>query len=131
MSEPSGSILYSKSKAFALRIVNLCKFLEQEKKEYILSRQVKRSGTSIGANLAEAKYGQSVPDFINRLSIAQKEANETRYWLELLYEAKYIESELAYTSLMNDLEEIQKMLTSSIKTNKKKGKGGSSETHNS
>ena len=84
------SILKNKSKAFALRVIRLYKYLCDEKKEYILSKQLMRSGTSIGANIAEAFYGQSEADFISKLSIAQKETGETMYWLELLHESDFL-----------------------------------------
>ena len=84
------SILKNKSKAFALRVIRLYNYLCDEKKEYILSKQLMRSGTSIGANIAEAFYGQSEADFISKLSIAQKETGETMYWLELLHESDFL-----------------------------------------
>ena len=80
----------NKSKAFALRVIRLYKYLCDEKKEYILSKQLMRSGTSIGANIAEAFYGQSEADFISKLSIAQKETGETMYWLELLHKSDFL-----------------------------------------
>ena len=85
------SILKDKSKAFALRVIRLYKYLCEEKKEYILSKQLLRSGTSIGANIAEAFYGQSEADFVSKLSIAQKETGETMYWLELLHASENLE----------------------------------------
>ena len=113
------SILKDKSKAFALREIRLYKYLCEEWKEYILSKQLLRSGTSIGANIAEAFYGQSEADFVSKLSIAQKEAGESMYWLELLHESEYlIQNE--YDSIYSDAEELIKLLTSSIKTVKEK-----------
>ncbi|MDY4228731.1 MAG: four helix bundle protein [Prevotella sp.] len=113
------SILKDKSKAFALRVIRLYKYLCEERKEYILSKQLLRSGTSIGANIAEAFYGQSEADFVSKLSIAQKETGETIYWLELLHESDYlIQNE--YDSVYSDAEELIKLLTSSIKTMKEK-----------
>lgn len=111
------SILSQKSFAFALRIVNLYKHLTTETREFILSKQVLRSGTSIGANIEEARHGQSSSDFVHKLSIAQKEASETNYWLRLLRESNYLNAKLA-DSLILDCEEIQRILTASIKTAK-------------
>ena len=113
------SILKDKSKTFALRAIRLYKYLCEEKKEYILSKQLLRSGTSIGANIAEAFYGQSEADFVSKLSIAQKEAGETMYWLELLHESEYLKQN-EYDSIYSDAEELIKLLTSSIKTVKEK-----------
>ena len=113
------SILKNKSKTFALRIIRLYRYLCEEKKEYILSKQLLRSGTSIGANIAEAFYGQSEADFVSKLSIAQKETSETIYWLELLHESEYLNHN-EYDSVYSDAEELIKLLTSSIKTVKEK-----------
>lgn len=113
------SILKDKSKAFALRIVKMYKHLCEEKKEFLLSKQVLRSGTSIGANIAEAFYAQSDADFIAKLYIARKEAGETIYWIDLLKDSTYI-GETEATSISNDCEELLKLLTSSIKTMKDK-----------
>ena len=113
------SILKNKSKAFALRVIRLYNYLCDEKKEYILSKQLMRSGTSIGANIAEAFYGQSEADFISKLSIAQKETGETMYWLELLHESDFLKHN-EYDIIYNDAEELIKLLTSSIKTVKEK-----------
>ena len=110
------SIIKDKSKDFALRIIKLYQFLTQtaENKEFVLSKQVLRSGTSIGANVKEALRGQSRPDFRAKMSIALKEASETEYWLELLYESGYID-ELSYTSIINDNLELIKILTCIVK----------------
>lgn len=113
------SILKDKSKTFALRTIRLYKYICEEKHEYVLSKQLLRSGTSIGANIAESFYGQSEADFISKLSIAQKEASETIYWLELLHESEYLNS-TEFNSIHDDAEEIIKLLTSSIKTVKSK-----------
>ncbi len=113
------SILKNKSKAFALRIVKMYQFLRDEKKEYVLSKQVLRSGTSIGANIAEAFYAQSEADFIAKLYISRKEAGETIYWIELLRDASYLDIHKA-SSILEDCEELMKLLTSSIKTMKEK-----------
>ena len=106
-------------KYFALRIIRLYKYLCKEHNEFVLSKQILRSGTSIGALQRESEYAESKPDFIHKLGIAQKECNETLYWLELLYGSEYIEENMFF-SLKNDAEEILKMLTSSIKTVKSK-----------
>ena len=111
------SILREKSYQFALRVIKLYQFIADEKKEFVLSKQVLRSGTSIGANVEEAGHAQSKPDFIHKLSIAQKEAAETNYWLRLLRDSNFLTEKQA-DSLLNDCEEIQKLLTSSIKTTK-------------
>ena len=113
------SILKDKSKAFALRVIRLYNFLCKEKNECVLSKQMLRSGTSIGANIAEAFYGQSEADFMSKLSIAQKENSETLYWLELLHESDYLKHN-EYDSVYGDAEELMKLLTSSIKTVKGK-----------
>ena len=111
------SIIDRKSKAFALRIIKLYKHLKEVDKEFILSKQILRSGTSIGANARERKNSQSKADFINKLSIALKEADETQYWLELLYESEIIDENI-FCSLNNDLKEIIAIITTSIKTAK-------------
>ena len=107
--------LKMKSYAFALRVVKLYKYLAFETKEYVLSKQILRSGTSIGANVTEGNRAQSKSDFINKLSIALKEADETEYWLNLLRDGDFITGQQA-ESLLADCLELQKMLTSSIKT---------------
>lgn len=111
------SIIRQKAFDFAIRIINLYKYLVVEKKEYVLSKQLLRSGTSIGANVNEALYGQSKKDFINKLHISLKEASETEYWLELLNATEYLD-EKEYKSIVNDNIEILKILTSIIKTSK-------------
>lgn len=116
------SILADKSKAFAIRIINLYKFLCKEKKEYVLSKQLLRSGTSVGANIREAKFAQSKNDFISKMSIALKEISETEYWLELLTETGYISTKQSQ-SLMNDCTEIIKLLHSTVKTSKLNNSG--------
>lgn len=107
-----------KTMIFAIRVVNLNKYLCNEKKEYILSKQLLRSSTAIGALVREAEQGQSKADFIHKLSISLKECNETLYWLELLYRTDYL-LEKEYNSLNKDAEELLKILVSSIKTAKK------------
>lgn len=113
------NILVDKSFAFAVRIVNLYKYLNSEKKEFVLSKQLLRSGTSIGANISEFQDAQSTNDFISKLSIALKEARESKYWIELLKETEYLTGREA-DSLINDLEELLKLLVSIIKTTKEK-----------
>lgn len=99
------STVYILSKQFALRIIKLYKFLTEEKHEYIMSKQIYRSGTSIGANFAEGKFASSRADYLNKMRIALKEANETLYWLELLKDADYIKIK-EFESLSNDLKTI-------------------------
>ena len=111
------SILLEKGMSFAIRIVNLYKWMEAEKKEYVMSKQILRSGTSIGANAREAIYGQSKNDFVAKMSIALKEASETEYWLELLSRTEYITSE-QYESIKADCVELIKMLTATVKKSK-------------
>ena len=103
------NVIQEKSFAFAVRIVNLYKFLCEEKKEFVLSKQILRSGTSIGANIEESIGGQSDKDFFTKLTIAYKEARETTYWLRLLLATDYLNQEQA-DSLLNDAEEICKIL---------------------
>ncbi len=105
------------SKAFAIRIIKLYKYLKENKQVYVLSKQVLRSGTSIGANVRESVNAQSRMDFINKLSIALKEANETEYWLELLHESDYL-NEDEFTSIYNDCGKIAATLTKIIRTTK-------------
>ncbi|WPC12037.1 four helix bundle protein [Riemerella anatipestifer] len=100
-------------------MVNLFKYLTGEKKEFILSKQILRSGTSVGAMVREAEHAQSKADFINKLSVAQKEINETIYWLELLHSTQYLSTEL-FKSLNTDAIEIIKLVTSILKTTKSK-----------
>ena len=111
------NILKEKSYRFALRIVNLYKYLSTEMKEFVLSKQVLRSGTSIGANIVEAGQAQSRSDFIHKLSISHKVSFETQYWLDLLRDAEYLSTDQA-ASLVADCCKLQKMLTVSIKTAK-------------
>jgi four helix bundle protein len=111
------NVLKDKCFLFALRVVKLSQYLVANKKEYVLSKQVLRSGTAIGALVCEAEFAQSKPDFINKLSIGLKEANETHYWLKLLYEGKYI-SKTMYSSIKPESKELVKLLVASIKTTK-------------
>ncbi len=115
------SVLKTKSYDFALRIVKLYKYVASEHREYVLSKQILRAGTSIGANVEEAGQGQSKADFIHKLSIAQKEAFETHYWLRLLKDSEYLTQSQA-DSLIADCIELQKLLTSSIRTAKARAK---------
>lgn len=113
------NIIENKSFDFAVRIVNLYKFLSYEKKEFVLSKQLLRCGTSIGANVAEAQRGQTTPDFNSKMNTALKEANETQYWLRLLYRTEYLTRQ-EFLSLDNDINEIISILVSICKkTNKK------------
>ena len=104
-----------KSFQFAVRIVKLCKYLQENKKEYILSKQLMRSGTSIGANIMESQQAQSRPDFVSKLNIALKEASETDYWLRLLQATDYL-TDSEYSSIIADCKELEKLLTAIIKT---------------
>jgi len=113
----SENILRDKSYAFALGTIKLYKHLEQQR-EFVLSKQVLRSGTSIGANVEEAGQAQSKPDFVQKLSIAQKESFETHYWIRLLRDSKLLPLNLA-DSLLDDCVELQKLITASIKTAKR------------
>ena len=109
------NVIRDKSYQFARRIVKLYKFLCEDKKEFILSKQILRSGTSIGANIAESQYGQSRQDFAAKLSIAQKEAGETEFWLRLLTDEKYLSKQMG-ESLLTDCRELIMILQSITKT---------------
>lgn len=111
------NVIKSKSFQFSVKIVNLYKQITVEKKEFVMSRQLLKSGTSIGANVREAEQAESKSDFIHKLSISLKEANETEYWLDLLYETSYLDR-LEYESIHNDVKELLKILVSIIKTSK-------------
>ncbi len=108
-------LLRKKSFAFALRIVKLSKYLQDEQKEYVLSKQILRSGTSVGALIREAQYAQSKADFLHKLTIALKETNETEYWLQLLKETDYITQKM-YDSIYPEINELLKLLITSTKT---------------
>jgi len=115
------NIVLDKSFNFSVRVVNLYKYLCDEKKEYVLSKQLLRSGTSIGANINEAQAGQSKKDFIAKMAIASKEARESKYWIDLLIKTDYLEADSKHTkSLLSEIEEIVKLLTSIVKTSQKK-----------
>jgi len=113
------NIIKNKSFDFALRIVKLYQYLIDSKKEFVLSKQILRSGTSIGALIRESEHAESTADFIHKLSISLKEANETEYWLQLLEKSDYI-TNIEFESINKDLTEILKLLTSIIKTTKSK-----------
>ena len=121
MEHTSNNVVHEKSKAFAIRTIRFVRYLQTEKKDFVLSNQILRSGTSIGANVRESKNAQSIADFINKLSIALKEADETLYWLELLFESDTID-ETIFNSLYNDVKELIALLTSIIKTTKNNNK---------
>lgn len=107
------NIIKTKSFNFALRIVKLYQFLCSDKKEFVLSKQLLRSGTSVGAMVRESEQAESKADFIHKLAIAQKEANESDYWLELLFQSGYL-NEIQFQSLKSDILEINKILASII-----------------
>ena len=109
------NLILVKSKAFALRVIKLYEYLQKKKKEFVISKQIVRSGMSIGANAKEASLAQSKPAFIAKMNISLAECGETEYWLELLYESGYIEKE-TFDSLYKDNKELLKMLTSIIKS---------------
>ena len=113
------NVIVDKSFDFAVRIVNLSKYLVEQQKEYVLSKQLLRSGTSIGANVSEAQRGQTKADFTAKMCIALKEANETDYWLKLLHRTEYL-TEAQYTSIYEDMQEILGILTAICRTTNKK-----------
>ena len=109
------SNIEKKSFLFSVRVVKLARYLQEEKREYILSKQLIRAGTSIGANIVESQQAQSRADFISKLSIALKEASEANYWLRLLQATDYL-SESEFSSIITDCRELEKILTSILKT---------------
>lgn len=109
------SLTLNKSKDFTIRIIKLHKYLCNDKREFVLSKQLLRSGTSIGANLSEALYAVSRKDFLSKAFISLKECAETKYWLELLYKTDYL-SDNEFTSIYNDCIELLKLLTSIVRT---------------
>ena len=111
------SIVADKSLAFAIRVVKLCRILSETKHEYVLSKQLLRSGTSIGANIREALQGQSRKDFLSKMNIALKEAAETEYWLILMKESEYL-TEKEYLSMASDCAELNKILIAIVKNTK-------------
>ncbi len=114
------SAICEKSYAFAVRIVKLFRYLSEKKKEYVLSKQVLRSGTSIGAMVREGQQAESRADFVHKLAVALKEANETEYWLELLKDSELITQKM-FDSIHSDVNELIKILTSIIKSTKRNG----------
>ena len=108
------NVIQEKSRAFAVRIVRCYKFLGKEKHEFIMSKQLLRCGTSIGANIVESRNAQSRPDFVSKLNIALKEADETRYWLGLLYSSDYLDKD-SFNSLDKDCNELISILVTIIK----------------
>ncbi len=112
------NIVADKSKAFAIRIIKFYKYLCTEHKEFIISKQILRSGTSIGANIRESRNAQSKADFINKMSIALKEADETAYWLEILIESETISNQ-QFDSLYKDIDELICLLVSIVKTSRR------------
>ena len=117
------SIMLDKAKDFAVEIINMCKSIKETKKESILTNQLMRSGTSIGANIHESKYAHGTADFISKMQIALKECYESEYWLELLNRTGYIEDE-TYKSIVNSCGQIRRMLISSINTVKENSQKG-------
>jgi len=115
--EKKKNIIKEKSFAFGKRIVRMCKYLEKNKKEYVLSKQLKRSGTAPGALVRESEHAESKKDFIHKLSVPLKEANETDYWLNLIKEGGYITKE-EFTSIWKDCDEIIRILVKILKTSK-------------
>lgn len=111
------NVVKRKSFDFALEIVRICRVLVEEKREYVLSKQVLRSGTAVGALVRESEHAESKKDFIHKLAIALKEANETEYWLELLYQSNYLPKE-DYLKLSIEIKELLRLLISIIKTSK-------------
>ncbi|MBQ7160884.1 MAG: four helix bundle protein [Clostridia bacterium] len=109
------SVMLEKSKEFAISIVKICKVIMADKHEYVMTKQLIKSGTSIGANIYESKYGHSTADFISKMQIALKECYESEYWLELLYRTEFIDSE-RFAELSHSCGEIRRMLVSSINT---------------
>ena len=113
------NVIQNKSFDFALRVIKLYQYLKEKKKEYVMSKQLLRSGTSIGAMVRESEYAENKADFIHKLSIALKEANESDYWIELLHKSEYIDDK-GYHSIHLDIQEIKKLLTSIINSSKNK-----------
>ena len=111
------NVIKDKSMEFAVRIVRLYMYLAEKEHEYVMSKQVLRSGTSIGANVREAEYAQSRKDFISKMSVALKEAAETEYWIELLYRTEYLKCD-AYESILADSQELCRILISIVNSSK-------------
>lgn len=117
--EKTENTVMQKSYAFALRMIKMYKYLNETQREFILSKQVLRSGTAIGALIKESEHAQSKADFFHKMSIALKEANETEYWIMLLKDSEYITQE-SFQSTVTDCRELIKLLVSIIKTSKRK-----------
>ena len=115
--DQQGNAVEEKSFRFAVRIVRLYQYLSDNKKEYVLSQQLLRSGTSIGANVSEAQQAQSKADFISKMAVALKETTETKYWLRLLYETDYL-NQREHTAIHGDCVEIEKLLTAIVKASR-------------
>ena len=111
------NVVMSKSYTFALRIIKIYKYLVAEKKEYVLSKQLLRSGTAIGALIKEGEHAQSKADFLNKMNVSLKEANETEYWIELLRDSEYLSTSVSF-SLLSDIAEIIRILISIVKSTK-------------
>ncbi len=111
------NVIVTKSFDFAVRIVNLYRYLTEKKNEFVLSKQLLRSGTSIGANVSEAVQAQSKPDFVSKMNIALKEASETKYWIKLMQATNFLSTEES-TSILSDCIELEKMLVSIVKSSK-------------
>ena len=111
------NVVMSKSYTFALRIIKLYKYLVAEKKEYVLSKQLLRSGTAIGALIKEGEHAQSKADFLNKMNVSLKEANETEYWIELLRDSEYL-SITESSSIIEDVREVIRLLISIVKSTK-------------
>lgn len=120
----AGSVTLDKSKDFAIRIVKLYKYLRENKREFVMSKQLLRCGTSIGANLSEALYGISRKDFLSKVSISLKECAETKYWLELLNQTGYL-NDNEFKSISDDCNELIKLLASTVITTRKNDSEGS------
>ena len=114
------NVVFVKSKGFAVRIVNLYRYLQEDKKEYVMSKQLLRSGTSIGANIAESECAISEKDFLSKLYIAFKECAETQYWIDILFETSYMNAQ-EYESITADCTELKKLLSAITKTTRDKG----------
>ncbi len=115
--EKSKSIVMNKAYAFSIHIIGLCKDMQSQKKEYVLSKQLLRSGTAIGALIMEGEHAQSKADFLNKMNVALKEANETKYWLMLLHDTGYIDDR-TFEAFLPDIKEILRLLVSIVKTTK-------------
>lgn len=111
------NVIKDKSFAFAKRIVKMCAWVEEQKKEFVLTKQLKRSGTSVGALVRESEHAESKKDFIHKMSVALKEANESEYWIFLLREGNYI-TQLEFDSIWKDCDEVIKILVAIVKSSK-------------